>query len=53
MANSAIVIACLSSVSPEEHSLVIRDVPPYNPYQFRVYCAGYRFNIIFNLVICI
>ena len=34
MANSAIVIACLSSVSPEEHSSVIRDVPPYNPYRF-------------------
>ena len=37
MANSAIVIACLSSVSPEEHSLVIRDVPPDNPDQFRIH----------------
>ena len=36
MSYRAIVIACLSSVSPEEHSLIIRDVPPDNPDQFRV-----------------
>jgi len=37
MSYRAIVIACLSSVSPEEHSLIIRDVPPDNPDQFRIY----------------
>ena len=36
MSYRAIVIACLSSVSPEEHSLIIRDVPPDNPDQFRI-----------------
>ena len=28
MSYRAIVIACLATVSPEEHSLIIRDVPP-------------------------
>ena len=37
MSYRAIVIACLSSVSPEEHSLIIRDVPPDNPDQFRIH----------------
>lgn len=37
MSYRAIVIACLSSVSPEEHPLIIRDVPPDNPDQFRVH----------------
>ena len=38
----AIVIANLSSVSPEEHSLIIRDVPPDVPDQFRVYCLAQK-----------
>ena len=37
MANRAIVIAGLATVSPEEHSLIIRDVPPDERDQFRVY----------------
>ena len=37
VANSAIVIAGLATVSPEEHSLIIRDVPPDNPDQFRIH----------------
>ncbi len=37
MSYRAIVIACLPSVSPEEHPLIIRDVPPDNPEQFRIH----------------
>ena len=37
VANSAIVIAGLATVSPEEHSLIIRDVPPDESDQFRVH----------------
>ena len=37
VANSAIVIAGLATVSPEEHSLIIRNVPPDERNQFRVY----------------
>ena len=37
VANSTIVIAGLSSVSPEEHSLIIRDVPPDERDQFRIH----------------
>ena len=37
VANSAIVIAGLATVSPEEHSLIIRDVPPDERDQFRVH----------------
>ena len=37
MSYRAIVIACLSSVSPEEHSLIIRDVPPDERDQFRIH----------------
>ena len=36
MANRAIVIAGLATVSPEEHSLIIRDVPPDERDQFRI-----------------
>ena len=36
VANSAIVIAGLATVSPEEHSLIIRDVPPDERDQFRI-----------------
>ena len=38
MSYRAIVIACLATVSPEEHSLIIRDVPPDERDQFRIYC---------------
>ena len=48
MANSAIVIACLSSVSPEEHPLIIRDVPPDNPDQFRVDWKANTFYLLFH-----
>ena len=37
MSYRAIVIAGLATVSPEEHSLIIRDVPPDNPDQFRIH----------------
>ena len=37
MANRAIVIAGLATVSPEEHSLIIRDVPPDERDQFRIH----------------
>ena len=40
MANRAIVIAGLATVSPEEHSLIIRDVPPDERDQFRIYWLG-------------
>ena len=36
MANRAIVIAGLATVSPEEYPLIIRDVPPDERDQFRV-----------------
>ena len=36
VANRAIVIAGLATVSPEEHSLIIRDVPPDERDQFRI-----------------
>ena len=36
MSYRAIVIAGLATVSPEEHSLIIRDVPPDEPGQFRI-----------------
>ena len=36
VANSAVVIAGLSSVPPEEHSRVIRDVITHKRGQFRV-----------------
>ncbi len=51
MANRAIVIAGLATVSPEEHSLIIRDVPPDERDQFRVYCAVYCLSVTFQLVI--
>ena len=37
VANRAIVIAGLATVSPEEHSLIIRDVPPDERDQFRIH----------------
>ena len=37
VANSAVVIAGLSSVPPEEHSRVIRDVITHTRGQFRVH----------------
>ncbi len=51
VANSAIVIAGLATVSPEEHALIIRDVPPDERDQFRVYCAVYCLSVTFQLVI--
>lgn len=33
----AVVIAGLATVFPEEHSLIIRDVPPDERSQFRVH----------------
>ena len=37
MSYRAIVIAGLATVSPEEHPLIIRDVPPDERDQFRVH----------------
>ncbi len=48
MTNSAVVIAGLSSVSPEEHSLIIRDVPPDERDQFRIYWKVRAFYLLFR-----
>ena len=53
MANSAIVIAGLATVSPEEHPLIIRDVPPDERDQFRIDCAGYGLPVTFQPVISV
>ena len=48
MTNSAVVIAGLSSVSPEEHSLIIRDVPPDERGQFRIHWNANTFYLLFR-----
>ena len=48
MSYRAIVIACLATVSPEEHSLIIRDIPSDERAQFRIDWYGKNNNLEYN-----
>ena len=47
MSYRAIVIAGLATVSPEEHPLIIRDVPPDERDQFRIHWEEDRKGLLY------